>query len=493
MKKTFKKLLLIIGSLLVIKTVNAQTQKGADINGETTGSLFGNSVSMPDANTLAIGAPSYSGKGVLAGHVRVFKWNGNAWIQKGADIDGEAIYDASGHAVSMPDANTLAIAAENNNGNGAVSGHVRIFTWNGSAWVQKGNDIDGEAGDKLGSSVCMSDPNTIGIGAAGSAKNGLYAGGARVYNWNGSAWIQKGNNIEGEASFDGSGESISMPDSNTVAIGAANNAGNGLRNGHVRVYSWNSGAWTQKGSDINGEDSFDFSGNSVSMPDPNTVAIGAHHNSGKGIDAGHVRIFTWNGSTWIQKGNDIDSEWAYDMAGYSVSMPNANTIAIGATLSDGKGKDAGHVRIFVWDGNSWIQRGTDIDGESSLDQSGYSLCMPDSNTVAIGAIRNDDNGTDAGHVRVYSLAADNTTVFENDFEKIIVIYPNPTSDNLSIDLGACYDKTSVMVTNAIGQEIIKKYFNDSQILQLNIPGQACMYFIEVQSGDKKAIVKVIKQ
>ena len=33
---------------------------------------------------------SNDGKVLGAGHVRVYEWSGSIWIQKGADIDGEA-------------------------------------------------------------------------------------------------------------------------------------------------------------------------------------------------------------------------------------------------------------------------------------------------------------------------------------------------------------------------------------------------------------------
>ena len=56
------------------------------------------------------------------------------------------------------------------------------------------------------------------------------------------------------------------------------------------------------------------------MPDANTVAVGAYKNDGNGNDAGHVRVFEWNGSAWIQKGLDIDGEAAQDNSGESVSM-----------------------------------------------------------------------------------------------------------------------------------------------------------------------------
>ncbi|PJC06205.1 MAG: hypothetical protein CO068_12400, partial [Flavobacteriaceae bacterium CG_4_9_14_0_8_um_filter_34_30] len=44
--------------------------------------------------------------------------------------------------------------------------------------------------------------------------------------------------------------------------------------------SFNSAAQTQKGQDINGEAANDESGVSISMPDSNTVAIGSTQNDG---------------------------------------------------------------------------------------------------------------------------------------------------------------------------------------------------------------------
>ncbi|MEQ8908418.1 MAG: SBBP repeat-containing protein [Vicingaceae bacterium] len=391
---------------LTINSSNTQTQKGADLDGEAAGDESGWSVSMPDAQTLAIGAPRNDGSGSDAGHVRVYSWNGSAWVQKGADIDGEAAGDRSGWSVSMPDANTLAIGAILNDGNGSSAGHVRIYTWNGSAWTQKGADIDGEAAfDQSGFSVSMPDANTVAIGASYNDGNGNFAGHARVYSWNGSAWVQKGADLDGEAAGDQLGYSVSMPDANTLATGAYGNDGNGNAAGHVRVYSWNGSAWVQKGADIDGEAASDQSGFSVSMPDANTLAIGASGNDGNGSLAGHVRIYSWNGSAWVQKGADIDGEAASDQSGYSVSMPDANTLAIGAPGNAGNGTDAGHVRIYSWNGSAWVQQGADIEGEAADDYSGSSVCMPDANTVAIGAYLNDGNGSNAGHVRIYTLCS----------------------------------------------------------------------------------------
>jgi len=153
--------------------------------------------------------------------------------------------------------------------------------------------------------------------------------------------------------------------------------------GHVRVYVWNGVTWLLKGDDIDGEAQGDYSGFSVSMPDSNTVAIGAPRNDGNGMDAGQVRVYVWKGNKWIQKGLDIDGESTGDRSGESISMVDSNTIAIGAARNRGNSNLNGHVRVYHWDGTSWKQRGADIDGESSDDRSGSSVSMPDANTVAI--------------------------------------------------------------------------------------------------------------
>ena len=390
--------------MLSTLSVTAQTQIGSDIDGEAAGDWSGFSVSMPDGNTVAIGAHLNDDNGTNAGHVRIYKLIKNQWLQKGGDIDGDSANDASGISVVMPDSNTVAIGAPFNDGNGHYSGHVRIYKWRGNTWVQIGNDIDGEAAsDLFGFSVSMPDSTTVAIGGVNNIGNGFYSGHVRIYRWNGSNWLQKGSDIDGEAAGDYSGQSVSMPDSNTVAIGAPRNSGNGSEAGHVRIYNWNGNFWVQKGGDIDGEAAGDWSGVSVSMPDSNTIAIGARSNDGNGIDAGHVRIYRWRGSSWVQKGMDIDGDSAGDYLGYSVRIPDSNTVAIGAPKNNDNGTNAGHVRIYRWNGNSWIRKIADIDGEAAGDWSGVSVSMPDSNTIAIGARSNDGNGIDAGHVRVFSL------------------------------------------------------------------------------------------
>ena len=334
----------------------------------------------------------------------------SAWVQKGSDIDGEAAGDLSGRSVSLSsDGSIMAIGATGNDGTDADAGHVRVYEWSGSAWVQRGSDIDGEAVyDSTGRSVSLSsDGSIVAIGASNNDATGSNAGHVRIYEWSGSAWVQKGSDIDGEAAGDESGCSVSLSsDGSIVAIGANYN-GNGTETGHVRIYEWSGSAWVQKGSDIDGEAAGDKCGQSVSLSsDGSIVAIGAPQNDLSpyyGSNAGHTRIYEWSGSAWVQKGSDIDGESGSDQFGFSVSLSSDGSIvAIGAPYDDGNGSNAGHVRIYEWSGSAWVQKGSDIDGEAANDRCGTSVSLSsDGSIVAIGASGNDANGPNAGHVRIY--------------------------------------------------------------------------------------------
>ena len=329
------------------------------------------------------------------------------------NIDGEAAGDQSGWSVSLSaDGMVLAVGARDNNGTGEFSGHVRVWERDNAnaVWSQRGGDIDGEAsGDQIGWSVSLSsDGNTLAAGARDNDGNGVISGHVRIYDWTGSVWSQRGGDIDGEAAGDESGYSVSMSaDGQTVAIGAPYNDGNGLDSGHVRVYGWTGSAWIQRGADIDGESADDHSGFSISLSaDGQTVAIGARANDGNGSNSGHVRVYDWTGSAWSQRGVDIDGEAAYDQSGRSVSMSaDGQTVAIGAYLNDGNGTaESGHVRVWEWDNvnSAWVQKGGDIDGEAAGDQSGWSVSLSaDGSILAVGAPYNDDNGSSSGHVRVF--------------------------------------------------------------------------------------------
>ena len=332
------------------------------------------------------------------------------WTQIGSNIVGEAAGDKSGSVSISSDGTRVAIGAYGNGvnyGKGAV-GHVRVYAESGGVWTQVGEDIDGEAvGDFSGDKLSMSSDGTrVAIGAEGNDGNGKGAGHVRVYAESGGAWTQVGEDIDGESAGDYSSRSVSMSSDGTrVAIGAVGNDGTGSNAGHVRVYAESGGTWTQVGEDIDGEAAGDMFGTSVSMSsDGARVAIGAPNNDGTGTDAGHVRVYAESDGAWTQIGEAINGEAAGDYSSRSVSMSSDGTrVAIGGLLNDGTGSNAGHARVYEESGGTWTQVGADIDGEAAGDQSGSVSMSSDGARVAIGARRNDGTGTDAGHVRVFQF------------------------------------------------------------------------------------------
>jgi hypothetical protein len=461
----------------------AQTQLGLDIVGESIGDKSGYAVSMPDAYTIATGAPLNDGNGNNAGHVRVFEWSVNNWIQKGSDIDGDNPNDNSGYSLCMPDANTIAIGSPFSNADN--SGQVRIFIWSGTTWTQKGSSIYGEsAGDNFGNSVSMPDENTIAVGAWQNGGNGSSSGHVRIFTWNGSDWTQKGIDIDGEAANDNSGLSISMPDINTIAIGSPYN---GLMTGHVRIFSWSGSAWTQKGNNIVGEATLDLSGTSIDMYDANNIIIGAPLNDGNGSNAGHARIYYWNGNSWVQKGDDIEGSSIDDKFGYAVSMGDANTVAIGAPENDYNGNNAGAVKFYEWNGTNWIQKGNTIYGEASDDQAGSrAISMPNANTAAIGAELNDGNGTDAGHVRIYNQITLN--IENNDSKAANLLFPNPTSDSFTI---TGININSIKVYDIKGRLVVLKV-HDSNFVTVDVSNlETGIYTVFINESNKVQLL--IKQ
>ena len=483
-----KKLLLlfIISPILLF----SQVQIGLDIDGEAANDRSGRSIALSaDGIVIAIGAPNNAGNGPNSGHVRVYRNISGVWTQVGQDIDGETEFDNSGTAVSLSsDGSVVAIGASQN----GVSGHVRVYRNIGGVWVQVGQDIDGEASDdQSGSSLSLSsDGRVVAIGAGFNDGNGAYlVGHVRIYRNISDVWTQVGQDIDGETDFDLLGASVNLSsDGSVVAIGAPSIAGVGTATtGYVRIYRNVSDVWIQIGSDIDGEIADDQLGSSLSLSSDGTVvAIGANLNDGNGTNSGHVRVYRNISDVWTQVGQDIDGETEFDTSGFSVGLSSDGTIvAIGAHFNDGNGDDSGHVRIYRNVSDVWTQIGSDIDGETAGDQSGNKISLSsDGNVVAIAARNNNGNGTNLGHVRVYDL---NTVLSTDDFVlSQFNIYPNPATERATIELKQGIELHNINIYNNLGQLIStsKNLIVDTSYLMTGL------YFLEIETNKGKASKKL---
>ena len=347
------------------------------------------------------------------------------WQQLGSDIEGESSNDSFGISVAMSsNGNRIAIAGYNHN-NG--TGHVKVYDLSGSAWSQVGSDIDGEDNsDKYGTSLAISsDGSRIAIGAPNNDGGGSYSGHVRVFDWNGSAWTQVGSDIDGEDAGDKSGGSLAMSsDGSRIAIGSEFNDNTATNAGCVRVYDYSDSSWSQVGSDIDGEASGDKFGDKIAMSSNGSrIVVSSELNDGGGSNAGHARVFDWNGSAWSQVGSDIDGASANDRVKSVAISSDGSRIVVGSWQATGTGdvaySDAGHIRAFDWNGSAWSQVGATIEGVAGNEYVGYSLAMSsDGGRIVTGAI---GHSSEKGCVRVYDYISSAWTKIGSD---IVGEFPN---------------------------------------------------------------------
>ena len=421
-------------SLLVLALVAGATaqednwqQHGSDIDGEAAGDQAGGSVALSsDGTILAVGASRRDGSGRNSGHVRIFEKGDTDWVQLGSSIVGKNATDQSGSSVALSaDGSIVAVGSAYNNGGSDSpffnSGHVRIYEWSGSDWGQRGQDIDADQPMDYSGIVSLSaDGSVLAFGAPFNNDNGTSAGHSRIWQFDAdnSQWVQKGGDLDGAEGGANYGASVSLSaDGQAVAVGSTFTDADGNNAGSVRVHEWSGTDWTMKGRDLIGELANDQSGLSVSLSGVgNIVAIGANRNTD---DSGHTRIYEFDLATsdWVQKGSDIDGDAAFEFSGKSVSMSaDGLCLAIGSPWSDNNvGMDAGKTSVYAWNDDDWELKGSVIMGEATLDYSGKSVSLDDQcSTVAIGAKHSDGTGDDAGHTRVFSLAAAKVEAAEVD-------------------------------------------------------------------------------
>ena len=449
------------------------------------GDLCGTSVSLSsDGNTLAVGELLSDGNGINSGSVRVFQYTTGTWTQIGLTINGQTSGDRNGVSVSLSaNGSVLAIGADYNAVGGVNSGSVRIFQNISGSWTQLGVTIYGQqANAQFGHKVSLSsDGTTVAIGNFGGNSVHIYK------NTTGN-WIQLGTAINGLQTDDFNGFSVSLSsDGSIVAIGAV--YGDGLDIGYVRVFQNTSSNWIQVGATIDGLVADDFSGHSVSLSsDGSTVAIGAIGNDGSFSNAGSVRVYKNTLGTWGLVGEAINGEAIDDFSGWIVSLSSDGTkVAIGTPFNDGNGLNSGSVRVYQYTLGTWTKLGIDIDGESIKELNGRSVSLSkDGTKVAIGAPFKDINGlTDSGSVRVFDL----TTILSSDnfVQANILVYPNPTSQNLTIGLQNGLEIQKINFYNNLGQKIKTATTITTSVADL----AKGSYFVEVVTNLGKATKTII--
>ena len=84
-------------------------------------------------------------------------------------------------------------------------------------------------------------------------------------------------------------------------------------------------------------------------------------------------------------------------------------------------------------------------------------------------------------------------IIENNFGNDLLLYPNPTNGNFSIDLGSNYQTVTITMTDLNGKLIQSKKYNKIQLLNMKLEKPAGIYLLMIESGDKKAVIRLVKE
>ncbi len=356
-------------------------------------SFFGHSVSMSDdGRTVAVSGVS-SGSSYYS-KVVVFEETNGAWTQKGAGIGNpskttEFVDDSRAHVSLSGDGTTLSVATiyikgRSNPADSNAEGSVVVYEFSNGDWALTSTEYTGDAG------------------------------------------------VDYTAQYRGLVSSLNG-DGTKIAIGMRYFDGPGNENiGAVLVCNVGDGNGCQ--TIATGNSANDYVGSSVMMSgsaDPSCVVFGSvGADTANDINSGSASVYCdeYGNGEYTSRGVTLMGEAAKDEFGFSVAISSdSEFVAVGAWCNDRdqtfSKDDGGHVRVFKFDDtvNSYIQLGSDLDGERGRgfstyyvgDKSGYSLALSDRRDdgklrVAIGAPNNEGGNYYNGQIRLYECNPDDS-------------------------------------------------------------------------------------
>ena len=398
------------------------------------GDAFGRIVSFsgtPGNEVAIVGALNDDDNGTNSGSAYIYRRSGASWVQEakllasdGAASDYFGIYVW----ISGTPGNEVAIVgAFQDDDNGFNSGSAYIYRFNGVSWVEEQKLIasDGAADDRYGSSVSISGTpgNEIAIvGAFFHDDNTTNSGSAYIYRFNGVSWVEEQKLLASDgAAGDSFGFSVSFsdtPENEVAIIGAHTDNDNGFQSGSAYIFRFNGVSWVEEAkllaSDGAAMDLFGVSA-SISGDSGNEIAIvGAGAHDANGADSGSAYIYRFNGVNWVEEAKLLASDGAagdnFGWVSISISSTLGNEVAIvGAQGHDDNGFNSGSAYIYRFNGVDWVegQKLLASDGAAG-DAFGGSVSISGAagnETAIVGALGDDDNGTNSGSAYLFDAAS----------------------------------------------------------------------------------------
>jgi len=422
---------------------------------------FGLTVSISSEGTAIVGARNDGDNGTGSGSAYIYQWPYSSGETKLLASDG-GNSDSFGQSVSVSSDGTTAIVGSSySNGNSSRSGSAYIYELVDGVWQQENKLVasDGWTSDHFGGSVSISANGETAIIAAHGAN--IYRGAAYIFvsdadgdgipdsvdncyldnpdqldcNGNGIGDVcdiadgtsfdcdQNGVPDECQSDCDGDGlidpcdtndsdvdgdgipdnceadcNGNSIPDDYEIELDPSlDSNGNGVLDSCVET--------KLLASDWASNDRF---GKSVSISgDGKTVLVGAYTKGDNNTESGAAYVYKLVGGAWQETKLVASDVSDGDHFGNSVSISDDGTTAIvGAVYNDDFGSDSGSAYMYTFVSGAWQETKLLASDGAASDFFGTSVSISgDGITAIVGAFGDDDNGSDSGSAYMYTLVS----------------------------------------------------------------------------------------
>jgi hypothetical protein len=148
----------------------------------------------------------------------------------------------------------------------------------------------------------------------------------------------------------------------------------------------------------------------------------------------------------------------------------------------------------VWS-TSWLAVNFSFTADSTYNQITIGNFYNDSSTSYTSQVQGNSSSVAAYYfIDDVSVIEDPTASVNNlVLGNALTVYPNPTSGNFSIDLGETYNATTITITDLNGKLIQSKTYSESQLLNLKLEEPAGVYLLIIETRDKKAVIRLVKE
>lgn len=110
-------------------------------------------------------------------------------------------------------------------------------------------------------------------------------------------------------------------------------------------------------------------------------------------------------------------------------------------------------------------------------------------------VRIDGSADGTSQVDTYILKYSQSTldITNPAHQQNMIVYPNPSSGQVTLDFGVVVDKVDIRVLNLFGQVVSEGDYNQVSQLPLAIAGAVGLYWVEVTTDGSKKVFSVIKK